>query len=63
VWLYFKFTLSLRDVEALTAEGGVDVTYESIRCWVDKFGPAIAANIRKRSGQADCVWHLDEMVV
>ena len=48
VWLYFRFTLSLRDVEDLMAERGIDVTYETIRCWVDKFGPAIAANIRKR---------------
>ena len=63
VWLYFRFTLSLRDVEDLMAERGIDVTYETIRCWVDKFGPAIAANIRKRRHRADCVWHLDEMVV
>jgi len=63
VWLYFRFTMSLRDVEDLLAENGVDVTYETIRCWVNKFGPAIAANIRSRRGTADCVWHLDEMVV
>lgn len=63
VWLYFRFTLSLRDVEDLLAERGVDVTYETIRCWADKFGTAIAANIRKTRGRADCVWHLDEMVV
>jgi len=53
----------LRDVEDLMAERGIDVTYETVRCWVDKFGPAIAANIRKRRGKADCVWHLDEVVV
>ncbi|WP_421989835.1 IS6 family transposase [Qipengyuania sp.] len=63
VWLYFRFTLSLRDVEDLLAERGIDVTYETIRCWSDKFGPAIAANIRKRRRPADCVWHLDEMIV
>ena len=55
VWLYFRFTLSLRDVEDLMAERGIDVTYETIRCWVDKFGPAIAANMRKRRHRADCV--------
>lgn len=54
--------MSLRDVKDLLAERGIDVTYESIRCWVDKFGPAIAANIRKRRHRADCVWHLDEMI-
>jgi putative transposase len=63
VWLYFRFTLSLRDVEDLLAEHGIDVSYETIRCWVNKFSPAIAANIRRLRGQADSVWHLDEMVV
>jgi transposase-like protein len=63
VWLYFRFTMSLRDVEDLLAERGIDVTYETIRCWADKFGPVIAANIRRRRGKADCVWHLDEMIV
>jgi putative transposase len=62
VWLYFRFTTSLRDVEDLLAERGIDVSYETVRCWADKFGPAIAANIRRRRGRADCVWHLDEMV-
>ena len=33
VWLYFRFTLSLRDVEELMAERGVEVSYETIRCW------------------------------
>lgn len=63
VWLYFRFTTSLRDVEEMLAERGNDVTYETVRCWANKFGPAIAANIRKRRGAADRVWHLDEMVV
>ena len=63
VWLYFRFTLSLRDVEELLAERGIDVSYETIRCWTNKFGPAIAANIRKARPRADSIWHLDEMVV
>jgi len=63
VWLYYRFTLSLRDVEDLLAERGIDVTYETVRCWANKFGPAIAASIRKRRHRADCVWHLDEMIV
>lgn len=63
VWLYYRFTLSLRDVEELLAERGINVSYETIRCWTNKFGPAIAANIRRQRGRADCVWHLDEMVV
>jgi transposase-like protein len=63
VWLYYRFTLSLRDVEELLAERGIDVTYETVRCWANKFGPAIAANIRRARSRADSVWHLDEMVV
>ncbi|MBL0116815.1 MAG: IS6 family transposase [Sphingomonadales bacterium] len=63
VWLYVRFTMSLRDVEDLLAERGIDVSYETIRCWANKFGPAIAANIRRSCGRADRVWHLDEMVV
>ena len=63
VWLYFRFTMSLRDVEDLLAERGIDVSYETVRCWANKFGPTIAANIRRARGRAGCVWHLDEMVV
>jgi putative transposase len=63
VWLYFRFTLSLRDVEEMLAERGIDVSYETIRCWTMKFGTAIAANIRRARPQADSIWHLDEMVV
>lgn len=63
VWLYYRFTMSLRDVEDLLAERGIDVTYETVRCWVNKFGPAFAANIREIRGRADSIWHLDEMVV
>jgi transposase-like protein len=63
IWLYFRFTFSLRDIEDLLAERGIDVTYETVRYWANKFGPANAANIRRRRSCADCVWHLDEMVM
>ncbi len=63
VWLYYRFATSLRDVEEILAERGVDVSYETVRCWANKLGPAIAANIRPARGRADSVWHLDEMVV
>ena len=63
VWLYFRFTTSLRDVEEMLAERGIDVSYETVRCWANKFGPAIAANIRRSRPRADTTWHLDEMVV
>jgi transposase-like protein len=48
VWLYFRFTLSFRDVEELLAQRGVEVTYETIRCWTIKFGPQIARNLKRR---------------
>lgn len=63
VWLYFRFTTSLRDVEEMLAQRGIDTSYETVRCWANKFGPAIAGNIRRRRGRADSTWNLDEMVV
>lgn len=45
VRLYFRFTLSIRDVEELMAERGIVVSREAIRCWVIKFGPLIAAKL------------------
>ena len=63
VWLYFRFTLSLRDVEELLAQRGIEVSREAIRCWVIKFGPLIAANLRRRRCAPTGRWRLDEMVV
>ena len=48
VWLYLRFTLSYRDVEELLAERGLDISYETVRCWVLKFGPVIARRLRQR---------------
>lgn len=62
VWLYFRFSLSLRDVEELLAERGVEVSYETIRCWTIKFGPLIARRLKKRRPAPSPRWHLDEMV-
>ena len=45
VWLYFKFTLSLRDVKDILAKRGIDVSYETVRCWAEKFGSSIAAKV------------------
>ena len=63
VWLYLRFTLSLRDVEDILAERGIDVTYETIRCWVDRFGPQIAGRICATRSKPTSKWHLDEMFV
>jgi len=62
VWLYFRFSLSLRDVEEMLAQRGIEVSYETIRCWTRKFGPLIARRLRKRRPAPSPRWHLDEMV-
>ena len=60
IWLYLRFTLSLRDAEELLAERGITVTYETVRVWVARFGPLIAKRLRRRRGRSSGVWHLDE---
>ncbi|MFM8755090.1 MAG: IS6 family transposase, partial [Phenylobacterium sp.] len=63
VGLYYRFTLSIRDVEELLAQRGIEVSREAVRCWVIKFGPLIAANLRRRRSPPTGRWHLDEMFV
>src|SRR6516164_4035013 len=63
IWLYLRFTSSYRDVEELLAERGVEISYETVRRWVLKFGPVIARRLRWRRPQPSDRWHLDEMVV
>ena len=61
IWMYFRFNLSFRDVEELMIERGIDVSYETIRRWVDKFGSTYASRIKSRSEAPSPVWHLDEV--
>jgi transposase-like protein len=61
VWLYARFTLSLRDVEELLAQRGIVVSYETIRTWVARFGPPIARRLRAQRGKPSGCWHLGEM--
>ena len=63
VWLYLRFTLSYRDIEDLLAERGLDISYETVRSWVLKFGPVIARRLRRCRPRRSDRWHLDEMVV
>src|SRR5437588_2770422 len=63
IWLYLRFILSYRDVEELLAERGLDISYETVRRWVLKFGPAIARRLRQRRPRPSNRWHLDEMVI
>ncbi len=63
IWLYCRFTLSFRDVEDLLAERGIEVSYETIRRWVARFGPAYAKRLRILRPKAHPQWHLDEIFV
>ena len=61
VWLYCRFTLSFRDVEDLLAGRGLEVSYETVRRWVLKFGQDYARRLRRFRPPPDDRWHLDEM--
>ena len=63
VWLYYRFSLSFREVEDLLAERGVHVTYETIRQWSIKFGAEYARRLKRRQGRLGDTWYLDEVFV
>jgi putative transposase len=64
VWLYYRFPLSFRDVEALLAERGIDVSFQTVSEWAAKFGLKFANQLRRRSrGHFADKWQLDEMLV
>src|SRR5215472_17251514 len=68
VMMYVRYPLSLRNVEALLAERGIDICHETVRYWWNRFGPTFAAAIRKRwvahlCGCSQWRWHLDEVFV
>lgn len=66
--MYVRFPLSLRNVEDLLHERGIDICHESMRLWIDRFGPMFAGKVRV--GRANYMgkirqwqWHLDEILV
>jgi putative transposase len=61
VWLYFRFSLSYRDVQEMMAERGVIVSHEAIRYWGRKFGQTYANQLRRRRPQPGDKWHMDEV--
>jgi putative transposase len=61
VWLYFRFSLSFRDVEELLAQRRIVVTYETVRQWCLKFGQTYANELRRRRPRCGDKWHLDEV--
>ena len=68
VMMYIRFPLSLRNVEDILHERGIDICHETIRQWADRFGTYFASKIRKRRSEAmrqvpQWRWHLDEVFV
>jgi putative transposase len=61
VWLYYRFTLSYRDVQELLMERGIIVSHEAIRGWCQKFGQDYANRLRRRRPRTGDKWHLDEV--
>jgi putative transposase len=63
VWLYYRFNLSHRDIEDLLAERGIQVSYESIRLWCNKFGPQYARRLKRRHQGFGDTFYIDEVFV
>lgn len=68
VMLYVRYPLSLRNVEDLLHERGIEISHETVQFWWNRFGPMFAAEIRKRRVQqlrthSNWQWHLDEVFV
>jgi len=68
VMMYVRFPLSLRNVEDMLFERGIDICHETVRFWWNRFGPLFAADIRRQRvsrmrGFKHWNWHLDEMYV
>lgn len=66
--MYVRYPLSLRQVEDLLHERGIDVSYETVRAWWNRFGPIFTAEIRKKRvvalrNETHWRWHLDEVFV
>ena len=68
VMLYIRFPLSLRNVEDLLHERGIEISHETVRYWWNRFGPMFAAELRRKRvdrmrGRKHWRWHLDEVFV
>ena len=63
VWLYHRYCLSFRNIEDLLATREITVSYETIRNWCIKFGPAYARKIKKYRGALGDTWYMDEVYI
>ncbi|GAC1550665.1 MAG: hypothetical protein NVS2B7_26760 [Herpetosiphon sp.] len=61
LWLYYRFSLSFRDVEELMAAREIVLSYETVRRWTRKFGQQYANELRRRRPRPGDKWHLDEV--
>jgi len=61
VWLYYRFNLSHREIEDLLAERGINVSYEAIRLWCNRFGPKYAARLKRRHQGYGDTFFIDEV--
>lgn len=63
VWLYHRFNLSHSDIEDLLAEHGIEVSYESLRLWCNKFGPLFSKRLRRQHPGFGDTFFIDEVFV
>src|ERR1700752_101866 len=59
VWLYYRFTLSYRDVQEILFERGITVSHEAVRQWCRKFGQDYTNQLKRRRAQPGDKWHLE----
>lgn len=63
VWLYHRFNLSHRDIEDLLSERGIEVSYEAIRLWCNKFGPEFTKRLKRKRNDFGDTFYIDEVFV
>jgi putative transposase len=63
VWLYYRFPLSLREVEEMMLARGITLSHETVRQWCAKFGQTYANGLRRRRPRLGDKWHLDEVFI
>jgi putative transposase len=63
VWLYYRFSLSFREVEEMMAQRGITLSHETVRQWCAKFGQTYANGLRRRRPRPGDKWHLDEVFI
>ena len=63
IWSYYRLTASFRDIEMLLMQRGIEVSHETVRCWVKNFGTLYAHQLKKKQAKRGDRWHLDEQCI